>query len=429
MKHQLTGFLVALMIGTGMGPLQAQKTYIHCGSLIDGKSNKAKTEMTVIVEGSVILEVRKDYIDPEQGSQVIDLKDKTVLPGFIDSHVHLEHETNPNRFLERFTLNEADIAFRSSVYAQRTLLAGFTTVRDVGGSGVNIALRNAINMGIATGPRIYTSGRGIKITGGHGDPTNGFRKDLMGDPGPEAGVVNGLDDARKAVRQRYKEGSDMIKITATGGVLSVAKDGSGPSFSQEEIDEIVSTATDLGMHVAAHAHGKEGMRRAIMAGVKSIEHGTDMDAEIMELMKQKGTFYVPTVSAGKAVGELAKIEGYYPALVTPKALEIGPRIQSTFQKAYETGVKIAFGTDAGVFPHGENWNEFVYMAEVGMPPMEVIKAATMTAAILLEIEDKVGSVEKGKLADLVAVDEDPLQNMSVFENVTFVMKDGVVYKD
>ncbi len=231
-----------------------------------------------------------------------------------------------------------------------------------------------------------------------------------------------------AVRQRYKNGADLIKISATGGVLSVSKDGSGPSFTEEEIKAIVQTATDLGMRVAAHAHGAEGMKRAIRSGVRSIEHGTEMDDEVIALMKQYGTFYVPTISAGRAVAEYARIEDYYPPLVRPKALEIGPKIQSTFERAYKAGVKIAFGTDAAVFPHGENWKEFVYMVEGGMPPMEAIQCATMRAAELLEIDDILGSVEAGKYADLVAVDQNPLVNIAVMENVTFVMKDGVVYK-
>ncbi|MBD0353451.1 MAG: amidohydrolase family protein, partial [Flavisolibacter sp.] len=343
-------------------------------------------------------------------------------------HVHLEGETNPLQYLEEFTLNNADIAFRSVGYAEKTLLAGFTTVRDLGGIGVNIALRNAINKGIIKGPRIFTAGKAIATTGGHADPTNGYRKDLMGDPGPEAGVVNGPDDCRKAVRQRYKDGADLIKITATGGVLSVAKSGSNAQFTEEEIKAIVETAKDYGMTVAVHAHGAEGMKRAIRAGVNSIEHGTLMDDEAIALFKKFGVWYVPTITAGRSVADSAKKPGYYPAVVAEKAIAIGPQIQTTFAKAYKAGVKIAFGTDAAVFRHGMNWLEFTYMIEAGMKPMDAIKSATINAAELLGMKDQLGSIEAGKLADVIAVDGNPLTDVSAFGKVSFVMKDGVVYK-
>jgi imidazolonepropionase-like amidohydrolase len=308
-------------------------------------------------------------------------------------------------------------------------MAGFTTVRDCGGTGVNIALRNAINQGIVAGPRIFAAGKAIATTGGHGDPTNGSKRDLMGDPGAREGVINGDEDARKAVRQRYKDGADFIKITATGGVLSVAKDGSGPQFTQEEVNAIVETAKDYGMIVAAHAHGAEGMKRAVLAGVTTIDHGTLMTDEIMTLMIQKGTYHVPTIIAGKSAAEYAKIPGYYPAVVVPKAIAIGPRIQETFGKSYKRGVKIAFGTDAGVFPHGENAREFSYMVEAGMPAIEALLSAMQSNASIIGMGDKVGSIEAGKLADIVAVDENPVANIKSMEKVTFVMKDGVVYKN
>src|SRR5688572_3914493 len=405
-----------------------QRTLIHCGNLIDGKSNDVQSQMTIVVEGNKIVAVEKGLTKPGSSDKLIDLSKKTVMPGFIDMHVHLEGETNKDQALQRFTSNKADVAFRSTVFAKRTLMAGFTTVRDLGGSGVNISLRNAINQGLVVGPRVITAGKSIATTGGHADPTNGYRDDLMGDPGPKEGVINSPEEARQAVRQRYKDGADMIKITATGGVLSIAKDGSGPQFTDEELKAIIETAKDYGMHTAAHAHGTEGMKRAVLAGITTIEHGTKMTDEVMELMKQKGTFYVPTITAGKFVAEKAKEPGYYHPLVAPKALEIGPQIQQTFGKAYKKGVKIAFGTDAGVYPHGENAKEFGYMVEAGMPPMESIKSATIVAAGVLGMADKIGTIDSGKFADLIAVDENPLTNIRTLEKVVFVMKDGVVYK-
>ena len=406
----------------------AQKTYIWCGTLIDGVSIEPKTNMTIVIEKNKIIAVENGFSKPATGDKTIDLKTKTVTPGWIDMHVHFESETKKGAVADRFIDNPADVAFSSIKYANVTLMAGFTTVRDLGGSGVNISLRNAINKGLVTGPRIFTAGKSIATTGGHADPTNGYRKDLMGDPGPKEGVINGPEEAYHAVRQRYKEGSDLIKITATGGVLSQAKDGANAQFTEEEVRAIVTAAKDYGFKVAAHAHGAEGIKRAIRGGVNSIEHGTFMDDEGIELMKQYGTYLVPTITAGKSTADSAKIPGYYTDIVTPKALATGPQIQATFAKAYKAGVKIAFGTDAGVFKHGLNWLEFGYMIEAGMPPMEAIKAATINAADLLGMKNQLGSIEPGKFADVIAVDGDPLKDPKVFGKVIFVMKDGVVYK-
>jgi len=409
--------------------LFSQKTYLHCGKLIDTKSGKIATQMTVIISENKIIDVQKGYIlSDNQKDITIDLKQKTVMPGLIDMHVHVEFEMSPSRYLDEYTLNEADIAFNSVKFAEITLLAGFTTVRDLGGTGVNVSLRNAINSGKIKGPRIFTAEKSLATTGGHADPTNGSSRKLMGDPGPKEGVVNSVEDAKKAVRQRYKNGADLIKITATGGVLSVAKSGQNPQFTVEEIKAITETAKDYGMHVATHAHGDEGMRRAILGGVKTIEHGTLMSEETMDLMIKYNAYLVPTITAGKEVSDKAKVKGFYPDIVVPKALEIGPKIQSTFAKAYKKGVGIAFGTDAGVFDHGKNGKEFGYMAEAGMPAIETIQSATITPAKILNMDDKIGTIEVGKLADIIAVDEDPTQNIHTMENVTFVMKEGVIYK-
>lgn len=406
-----------------------QDTYIQCGNLIDTKNGKILANKTIIVSGKLIKSIEDGFVTPtDVTSKIIDLKSKTVMPGWIDMHVHFEQQTSPTAYLDEFTLNEADIAYDAEGFAKTTLMAGFTSVRDLGGSGVNVSLRNAINSGKVIGPRIFTAEKSLASTGGHADPTNGYRKDLMGNPGPKEGVVNSVEEARQAVRQRYKNGADWIKITATGGVLSVAKSGSNPQFTQEEIEAIVSTAKDYGMNVAAHAHGDEGMQRAVRGGVKTIEHGTEMSEATMNLMIKHNAYLVPTITAGKYVADKAAVSGYYPAIIVPKALAIGPKIQSTFAKAYKMGVPIAFGTDAGVFPHGENAKEFIYMTEVGMPFMKALQIATVTNALLLDMDKKVGVLEPGYIADIIATNEDPSKNINTVTNVVFVMKDGVQYK-
>ncbi|MCZ4317428.1 amidohydrolase family protein [Aequorivita viscosa] len=408
----------------------AQDIYLHCGKLVDTKNGKVLSEKTIVVSGNKITSIEDGYINAKSPEdRVIDLKNKTVLPGLTDMHVHIEGETSRDGYLKPFILNDADVAFNAAEIAKRTLMAGFTTVRDLGGSGVNVSLRNAINSGKTVGPRIYTAEKALGTTGGHADPTNGRKKELMGDPGPAEGVVNGVDDAAKAVRQRYKNGADWIKITATGGVLSVAKSGKNPQFTEAEIKAIVDTANDYDMQVAAHAHGDEGMQRAVRAGVKTIEHGTLMSNETMELMKKHNAFLVPTISAGRFVSDQAKIENYYPAIIVPKALEIGPKIQDMFASAYKKGVPIVFGTDAGVFPHGQNAKEFGYMVEAGMPAMEAIQSATIIPAKILMAEDEIGQLEPGFMADIIAVDDDPTKNIKTLENVVFVMKNGVIVKE
>ncbi len=412
-----------------LAPGLEARILIHAGTLIDGRSDAARAEKTLVVDGGTIVDVADGYLEPADGDELIDLKDATVLPGLMDMHTHLTNEGSENSYMERMQLNPGDYAIRSVVYAERTLLAGFTTVRDVGDRyNLSIPLRNAIGAGFIPGPRVFTAAKSLATTGGHADSSNGMRADLQGDPGPKEGVVNGVEDARKAVRQRYKDGADLIKITATGGVLSMATNSQNPQFTEDVIRAVVETAHDYGFHVAAHAHGAEGMKRAIRAGVTTIEHGTYMDGEAMELMKQHGTYYVPTIMAGKWVEAKSKVDGYYPDVVRPKAAAVGPEIAGTFAAAYAAGVKIAFGTDSGVSPHGRNAEEFVYMVEGGMPPMEAIQSATAVTAELLGIADEVGTLEAGKQADVVATRGDPLADISSLQRIAFVMKGGVVYK-
>jgi len=408
----------------------SQQTYIHCGQLFDAQKAKFLGPHTIVVNGETIVSVSQGFQNPSSSeATVIDLKTKTVYPGFIDMHVHIEGEYTPTQYLNKFQANDADVAFDAVKIAMRTLEAGFTTVRDMGGSGINIALRNAINNGKVSGPRIFTAGKAVGTTGGHADPTNGFKASIQGDPGPKEGVINSVDDAKKAVRQRYKNGADWIKITATGGVLSVAKNGQNPQFTEEEIAAITSTAADYGFKVAAHAHGDEGMYRAVANGVTTIEHGTLIEKRTMELMKEKKAYLVPTISAGKFVAENAKNPGAYPEIIVPKAIAIGAQIQDTFKRAYEFGVPIAFGTDAGVFPHGQNAGEFIYMNEAGMPITEALQLATFRNAEILDQSDRLGQLKKGFMADIVATDENAEENINTLLNVSFVMKGGKVYKN
>jgi imidazolonepropionase-like amidohydrolase len=407
----------------------AQKTYIQCGRLIDVVSGTVKPDMTIVVLGSQILSIEKGFVTGGPSDQIVDLKSKTVLPGLIDSHVHFEDLFSKNTIVERFRFSDADIAFRSTIFAKRTLLAGFTTVRDCGGSGVNTSLRNAIASGLVIGPYMLSAGTAISATGGHMDKTDGFRDDVFRSaPGPEEGIADGKDELIKAVRFQFKKGADLIKIASTGGVLDLSKDGSGAQFSIEEIKAVVETAKDYGMKVACHAHGAEGIRRAILGGVSSIEHGSYMNEEDFELAKKYGTYLVPTIIAGRSVADSAKIPGYFPPVIVAKAIAVGSQIQATFGKAYKAGVKIAFGTDAGVYAHGKNALEFGYMVEAGMPPMEAIKAATVNAADLLSISKERGSIEPGKMADIIAVEGDPLTDITAMTRVSFVMKMGKVYK-
>jgi imidazolonepropionase-like amidohydrolase len=421
------GLALALLLGAGAASQAA--TLIHAGRVIDGVSDTVRTNQTVVVDAGKIVAIESGFRAPAAGDRVIDLRQGTLLPGLFDMHVHLTSEYSKHSEIDDYKLNEADVAIDAVVYAQRTLLAGFTTVRDLGDEyRASISLRNAISAGKVPGPRIIAAGKAIGTTGGHADPTNGWARKFPADPGPEDGVINSVDDARKAVRQRYKDGSDTIKITATGGVLSIAKNGANPQFTEEEIRAIVSTARDYGFKVAAHAHGAEGIKRAVRGGVDSIEHGTFMDDECIKLMKEHGTFYVPTISAGEWVYQQAQDPDFFPPVVRPKALQVGPQIKATFAKAYKAGVKIMFGTDTGVSKHGDNAHEFKLMVEGGMPAMEAIRAATSVPAKFLGLDDQVGSIAVGKLGELVGVQGNPLEDITVLEHASFVMKDNTVYK-
>lgn len=403
---------------------------LDCGQVFDSRNGKLIGPRTIVVRAGKIAEVLSGRTEPVANATRIDLSGQTCTPGWTDLHVHLSDQSSPKSYEEEFRLDEVDFALRGVAFARRTLMAGFTSVRDLGGTPA-LHIRDAVNQGLIPGPRIWAAGTAIATTGGHADPTNGYNatlSHLVGPPGPTEGVINSVDEARQAVRQRYKDGSDVIKITATGGVLSYARSGDAPQFTVDEIRSVVDTAKDYGYRVAAHAHGAEGMKRAVQAGVTSIEHGTYMNDEIMALMKQKGTWYVPTITAGRFVADKAKIDGYFPEVIRPKAARIGALIQDTAAKAYKAGVKIAFGTDMGVGPHGENAREFGYMVDAGIPASYALQSATFYAAQVLGVDDQ-GVIEPGKRADIVAVPGDPLVDITVTMKVDFVMKDGAIYRN
>ena len=401
---------------------------IHAGNLIDVETGKIESRKSIVIKNSLITSVSDGYINKSDFQEYYDLKDSYVLPGLMDAHVHLAQEYVPKAERDLKVEPEFNAIF-AAANAIKTLNAGFTTVRNVGDGGMEtISLRNAINKGIVPGPRILTSGKTIATTGGHGDPTNGLPTDLYEPPTPEEGVVDSFEDIKKAVRQRYKDGTDGIKITATGGVLSVAKSGENPQFTNNELEALISIAKDYGLWVAAHAHGKEGMLRAVNAGVTSIEHGTFMDSEVMDAMKKNGTYYVPTILAGEWVAEKSKIDNFFPELVRPKAAKIGPQILDTFTKAHKYGVKIAFGTDSGVSAHGDNWQEFELMVKGGMSPLETIQSATLETAKLFRLENEIGKIRTGFSADIIALRDNPLENIESLKDISFVMKEGTRYK-
>lgn len=426
MKNNKIILLIVILTFTFSISLNSQEFTIHCGKYLDVINSKLIENKTIYINDGKISDIKDGFTEVK--GELIDLKDKTLLPGLMDMHVHLHTEHNPNSYSEKTSLNPEDYALRGAHNAKKTLMTGFTTVRDLlSPKHVNLALKKAINSEIIEGPRIIAAA-GISTTGGHFDPTNGICMHFTWDPEPIHGIVNGKNDIKKAVRQAYKDGYDMIKVAATGGVLSVAKSGDNPQFTQEEMNMVIEMCEDYNFLTAAHAHGEEGMFRAVKAGINSVEHGTYMSDRIIKAMIEKGTYYVPTITAGKFVEEKSKVDGYFPDIIRLKAAAIGPQIHKTFETAFKNGVKIAFGTDSGVSPHGENWKEFVYMVEAGMSEAQAIQSATIEAAKLIRMEKELGSIDIGKIADIIAVDGNPLEDINLLSNVSFVMKEGKIFK-
>ena len=430
--------LVAGLAGTAVGQEvvreggASEALVVRCGRLLSVPGHEALGEHTLVIVDGVVVRVLEGLTGPETapaGSrvEVLDLSGFFVLPGLIDCHVHMTSQQSRDMRLRAVTESDADRALAGSVYARRTVEAGFTTVRDVGSTGdAAFALRDAIESGLVVGPRMLVAGEGISATGGHGDGTLGYRDDLFDAPGPMDGVADGADACRQAVRHQVKRGADVIKLTATGGVLSNTAAGLERQFFDDELRAIVETAHLLGRRVAAHAHGAEGIKAALRAGVDSIEHGTYLDGEAIGLFVERGAFLVPTVHAGKFVGERALEAGYFPDAVAAKAMEVGPRIQDALRRAHAGGVRIAFGTDVGVGEHGTNAMEFVYMTEAGMSASEAIVAATINAAELCALRGEVGTLEPGRAADLIAVSASPLADVRELLDVDAVVRAGRV---
>jgi imidazolonepropionase-like amidohydrolase len=423
-------------VSVAPAPADGPVRILHCGTLIAVPGEPARSEISLVVHGDSIVDVLDGYVDAWVGHdavpQIVDLREHTVLPGLIDCHTHLLGQSVPIEERIRRTLQEteAHAAIDGVVYAERTLMAGFTTVRNVGSHGsTGLALRDRIASGVVPGPRMLVSGPSVTVTGGHGDWTNSISPALRPERGPETMTADGPAEVRKAVRARIREGVDLIKITATGGVLSQTAAGVDQQFFQDELDSIVEAAHRMGRKVAAHAHGADGIKAALRAGVDSIEHGTYLDDEAIALFVETGAYLVPTIHAGKYVEAKAAIDGFYPPAIKAKAAAVGPQLQGMLARAYAGGVTVAFGTDVGVGDHGTNALELGYMVEAGMPADECLKSATIHAAELCGLGDKLGTLEAGKWADIIAVRGDPLDDVSVLDDVGFVMKAGEIFKD
>lgn len=400
-------------------------TLIHAGKVLAVPGKAPKSEQTIIIHDGKIVGIEAGYIDDDEAT-IIDGKDMFFLPGLIDSHVHLRGEWSPTSRWDSVLLEPGDVAFQAAKHAKTTLMAGFTAVQDVGGPKEIFALKRAINKGLIPGPHIQAAGSAVSITGGHGD-THGFKDELIPHMQSET-LCDGPAECRAAVRQAVKNGADVIKITATGGVLSNTNAGTGQQFFDDELEAIVEAATKMGRKVTAHAHGKDGIESALKAGVKSIEHGTYLDAGTAALFKKYDATLVPTVMAGMTVVDWATNKDWLPPNSAKKALEVGPQMQDMARIAYENGVNIAFGTDTGVSEHGKNAEEFTYMVAAGMSEMEAIESATTVAAKHIGLDDVIGTLEKGKFADLIGVDGNPLESIEELRDVDFVMKGGQVYK-
>ncbi|HUJ24194.1 MAG TPA: amidohydrolase family protein [Bryobacteraceae bacterium] len=406
---------------------------LKANRMFDGMSDQVVSPGLVVVVAGRIQAIGTDAPIPP-GAEVIDLGDATLLPGFMDAHTHLSFESSPDwkqDALDRLRKPVAEQALDASEYARKTLMAGFTTVRDVGsGEFIDVGLRNAIRDGKIAGPRMLVAVHAIGSTGGHCDHGGGYRYGLFGkETGPEEGVANGPDAVRQAVRLNVKYGADVIKTCATGGVLSLTDDVDTPQMTQAELDALVDEAHALRRKTAAHAHGATGAKRAIRAGIDSIEHGSFLDDEALDMMKACGTVWIPTLTAPWWIGHQLESGHYMPAPIAAKARAAISSINSAFQKGLAKGVKIGFGTDSAVSPHGMNAKEFVLMVELGMKPIDALKTATSVDAELLGVANRLGTLAAGRIADVVAVPGDPASDIHQTEKVFFVMKEGVIYRN
>ena len=439
MTFRSLALCTALTLAMGSSSLQANAhelepkaedwTIVYAGTLLAEPGKQPLTKQTIHIRNGKITKIEDGFtrFDQTEAMTIIDLTDKFVLPGLIDSHVHLSMEFNPGIRLDAVTKRNGDIAYDALVYAQRTLAAGFTAVQDVGGPEEIFTLRDAINAGKVDGPHIRASGAAVSPTAGHGD-THGYRQEVL-DAFHRPTLCDGPADCRRATRAAIKKGADVVKITATGGVLSNTAAGVEQQFFDDELEAIAQTAAKMGRKVTAHAHGKTGIDSALKAGVKSIEHGTYLDKETTALFKKHDAVLVPTVLAGMTVVDWAKNKNWLPPASAKKALEVGPQMQEMMRIAFANGVTIAFGTDTGVSKHGDNAREFGYLVEGGMTEMQAIKSATVIAAKHIEMDDKIGTITVGKHADIIAVDASPLENIEELYDVDFVMKGGKVFKN